>query len=503
MHMRRDIALLVGVVLLCHARRQVWWCDVFVPRIPHELVRGRSYGALAPRTPTRSRRHQFFNSAATDKRRWTSNQAKIGADVPRRPAATPLWTLKATQLLIFGANVSLARYVVVFYDALGFSRRLMGVLLVVFPLASFCGAMFWSAFVDRTGEYKGTLIGTSVAGVIIVLFIWLVAKRITFPVLAALTALHGFFAAPSGPIVDALCLKVLAERGPSDEGYGDQRLWSAIGWGLMALVCGRLVDVFGTSAIFFSYATLVMANVFIIGTWMPASATSSAKATARAGGASSPAASAAEGTAGTSWRDILGRFDAVWLLANLVVYGALMALVENYLNVFLLQDFVGCPKVLLGAATAVMCLFEIPVFKLIGRCWTEDRSSLIAVLTAAEVLLAVRCVLYAVLPRSRPWLVLLVEPLHGFTFAAMWCASVEFARRIAPAGAEAKMQALANGLFYNVSFAAGSLLWGFLVQHPPAGFGFTASFWLDAACILGWLAFWRAGWVVARRRRWL
>jgi hypothetical protein len=39
----------------------------------------------------------------------------------------------------------------------------------------------------------------------------------------------------------------------------------------------------------------------------------------------------------------------------------------------------------------------------------------------------------------------LVEPLHGFTFAAAWCATVPYASRLALPGTEAKMQALING----------------------------------------------------------
>jgi len=38
-----------------------------------------------------------------------------------------------------------------------------------------------------------------------------------------------------------------------------------------------------------------------------------------------------------------------------------------------------------------------------------------------------------------------VEPLHGFTFAAVWCATVTYASRLAPPGREANMQALING----------------------------------------------------------
>lgn len=40
---------------------------------------------------------------------------------------------------------------------------------------------------------------------------------------------------------------------------------------------------------------------------------------------------------------------------------------------------------------------------------------------------------------------LFVEPLHGFTFAAVWCATVAYASRLARPGTEAKMQAMING----------------------------------------------------------
>jgi len=118
----------------------------------------------------------------------------------------------------------------------------------------------------------------------------------------------------------------------------------------------------------------------------------------------------------------------------------------------------------------------------------------------AELVLALRCVLYAILPRSQPWLVLLVEPLHGFTFAAMWCATVEYARKLAVPGTEATLQALVNGLFYQISAAAGSLLWGLVVQRPPRGLGFTKCFLLDAVLIVGWLVIFRAGQRLSQRR---
>jgi len=414
-------------------------------------------------------------------------QAEVGAQAGSSVSArrTPLWTLKALQMLIFAANVCLMRYLMFFYDKINLSRAVMGMLFVVLPMTSFLGGLFWSGVVDRCSSFKGTLVFTSLCSIAAVFAYLVPSVQERLPLLVGVTALHGFFAGPSSPLVDGLCLKVLSEQTDTKEGYGDQRLWSAVGWGGMALIAGKLVDCFGCPAMFLSFGAIVALNVGIVLMYMPSGGSAAAN---RAQGSSS------------SLLPVLLRFESSWLLLNIVIYGVLMALVENFLNVFLLQDFVGGSPQLLGAATLVMCAFEIPVFKYIGGIWKSGRATLVDVLTAAEFVLAARCVLYAILPRHLPWLVLLIEPLHGFTFAAMWCATVEYARRLAPPGSEAKMQAVVNGLFSYVALGTGSLLWGFVVRRPPMGLGFTASFYLDAGLILVWLAVWKLGWRYSRSR---
>lgn len=41
----------------------------------------------------------------------------------------------------------------------------MGILLVLMPMMSFIGGLFWSMIVDRTGSYRGVLTTTSLLGV--------------------------------------------------------------------------------------------------------------------------------------------------------------------------------------------------------------------------------------------------------------------------------------------------------------------------------------------------
>lgn len=406
-------------------------------------------------------------------------------DVAKPTNRTPLWTLKVTQMLLFAANVCLIRFITVYYHDLGLSRKLMGILLVLMPTMSFLGGLFWSVIVDRTGSYRGVLTTTSLLGVTTIFGYLLPQAATSLPLLVLITLLHGFFTAPAGPIVDGLCLKVLSEQKVSKEAYGDQRLWSAVGWGAMALVAGKLVDIYGTKCIFFCYAILVGLNVLVIQLFIHDS-DDHGPVTKR------PQVSLRQ------WLQTLLEFEPMWMLTNLLIYGVLVALIENFLNVFIVQDFDHAPKVILGAATAVMCAFEIPVFKYISKLWTERGYGLVAVLGFSELVMALRCFLYGIIPRNQPWLVLLVEPLHGFTFAAAWCATVTYASRLALPGTEAKMQALINGLNFNVAFALGSFAWGCASQNPPAGLGFTRCFFLDAALTAGWLAIWASGFAAAR-----
>lgn len=194
-------------------------------------------------------------------------------------------------------------------------------------------------------------------------------------------------------------------------------------------------------------------------------------------------------------------FDVLWFFANLIVYGLAMSVVESFLLVFLNEDFNDTPKVLLGASTTVMCLFEVPVFRYIDSLWAERKERLTSVLMACKLVLAFRCFCYTLLPASNPWLVLLIEPLHGFTFAAMWSATVEYGQRIAPPGCVARMQALVNGIYYQIAMGIGTAMWGPLVMQPPGGLGFQNCFRLDAAGIILWGLIWQAGLMIRRRRQ--
>jgi len=241
----------------------------------------------------------------------------------------------------------------------------------------------------------------------------------------------------------------------------------------------KLMDLFGVKTMFISFAVLISATVGIILVCFPARR---------------KARTPPPGAAPLS----MWRFEVLWFFANLMVYGIGMSLVENFLAVYLIREFESVTNFLIGSTIAVMCLFEVPVFLYFKHI--VAKLSLTATLTGCYFIFAIRCVLYAFLPADQPYLVLLIEPLHGITFALMWSCSIEYGRRLAPPGSEAKMQALVNGLYAQLSMGLGSMIWGRVTEDAPLGIGFRNAFLLDAAVMMTWCLVWNAAWCVYRRR---
>merc|ERR1719336_1573086 len=112
---------------------------------------------------------------------------------------------------------------------------------------------------------------------------------------------------------------------------------------------------------------------------------------------------------------------------------------------------------------------------------------------SCHLIQALRCWLYAIMPSNMAWLVLVIGSLQGVTFAAMWVAAMEYAKRLSTEKTLATMSSLTNGVYYQISMAVGSIIWGQVVEVPPTGIGFRSSFNLDAIVLIIWAIVWCAG----------
>merc|ERR1740121_722150 len=189
---------------------------------------------------------------------------------------------------------------------------------------------------------------------------------------------------------------------------------------------GQIIDSFGLNAMFAGFAIIQFANVGIVVGWMP----SPKKATPTPAGEQ---AEAAPQEPKPGILKLLSNFGVFWSFANLFIYGICTCLIENFLFVYLVQEFDNVSNFILGSSVTVMCIFEIPVFKYVGP-WLErqpqgSQRAITITLVLCLIIQALRCWLYAIMPRDMAWLVLVIGVLQGVTFAAMWVAAMEYAKR--------------------------------------------------------------------------
>jgi len=115
--------------------------------------------------------------------------------------------------------------------------------------------------------------------------------------------------------------------------------------------------------------------------------------------------------------------DLMAFLAASACVGSGFGFVMSFLFVFIVRGLGGAAT-LCGLALFVECAVEVPVMRAADGLLARHGSKTLVVVVL--LLYAARCAGYALLTYfpGRPWLVLLVEPLHGITFALFYTAGV-------------------------------------------------------------------------------
>lgn len=399
-----------------------------------------------------------------------------------------------------------------YFASIGLERNLIGILTFSGMGVTFLGQQFWSFIIDWLGDFKTVLVATQIAATTTLFFYTLPVVQENIVLVFTVAIVNTFLSSTGGTIIDALCMstlkqwdqrKKMQERAnlgftqrtlaAASVSYGETRLYSAIGWGGMSLLMGWLIDTFGMPAMFAGFAAIQATNVFIVVVFMQNPEKDNAGEVPQTPGARDLEVS----SKGCSKYRSVCSVSAGLFFSNLMVYGMCMCLIENFLFIFLVQEFTPQPSnFMLGGSTTVMCLFEIPVFAYLGP-WLEKQpkdsdKAFTTVLFTCQIITAARCVLYALMPRNMAWLAVVIGCLQGISFAAMWTASMEYAKRLATSDTLATMTSLTGGIYYSLSMGFGSLVWGVMVDSKT-GVGFTKSFYLDSAAMMVWSAIWLSG----------
>lgn len=344
-----------------------------------------------------------------------------------------IWS-KAFYFCFYAAAAALLPFLALHYENLGLSGSQIGFLAGIPPLVSLAGAPLWGALADTSRRHK-TILSIAIIGTITLA---LMLSQITiFAYLIPFVAVYALFFSPIIPLTDNAVMALLAER---KDQYGRQRIWGAIGWGLVAPLIGRLIETSGLIWAFWGYAGIMLISLFVAQK-IPFHQISSQPPFFR------------------GIRKLLS--NRSWLLFLFLVFagGAGQAVIHNFL--FLHMNDLGASKTMMGFALTVATLSELPIFFFSDRLLTRWSAKGLFVFATGVYIIRVMVLSFITTPR----LILVTQLFHGLNFSIMWVAGVSYADEIAPLGLGATVQGLFSGIFMGISTAIGALLGGMLYQN--------------------------------------
>lgn len=345
----------------------------------------------------------------------------------------------AFYFMYFGALSFLMPFLALYYQSAGYSGSQIGLLTGIAPLITLVGGPFWTGVADSTRRHK-TIITAAIAAAIGLAL--LVPHINSFAILFGLVVLFSFFSSPIVSLADSATMFMLGEE---KHRYGQIRLWGSVGWGLVALLAGNIIEQFGLDWPFYGYA-IGMGGALLVAITLhfPLQKT---------------AASFKKGIS-----TLLSSKNWMLFLLMVLLGGIGMATVNSYLFVYM--GNLGLNNTLMGLALTISTLSEIPVMFFASRFLKRFNPR--DLLLASLIIIGARLLLYAV--STQAWQILLIQLIHGFTFPLIWMAGVSYADKVAPPGLSATAQGMFGSTLMGVGAALGGLLGGLLLQYfNPAG----------------------------------
>jgi MFS transporter, PPP family, 3-phenylpropionic acid transporter len=329
----------------------------------------------------------------------------------------------------------------------GFDALQIGLLMSVFAALRIVGPPAYAWWADASGRPLQLLRGAALASI---------ACALAFPELDSLLAVAlvlAVYSALWNGVMSIYDAHVLEQLGADAGRYGLLRLWGSVGFIASSLAAGAWLG--GEQVASLPYALAGMIAL----TWLALLGIGPGRTMPRRGRPASlrPAL-----------RDPRVRVFLAVSFLMLLSHGAYYGFFSLYLELH------GYSPTVIGVLWAWAVLAEISVFLLAPRLLA--RCSLRRLTLAALAATVLRWVLIATLPGQAAVMVL-AQALHLASFGLFHLCSVNLARRLFPAGAAARAQALHGSIGYGLGGMLGAVLSGWIWQvvGPSAAFGAAAA----------------------------
>jgi PPP family 3-phenylpropionic acid transporter len=354
-------------------------------------------------------------------------------------------TTKGSRLGLFLAQVfywagmaAVIPYLSVFYESIHLKGGQIGQLHSIPMFVSLFSSVGLAFLSDRLRQHKRVLL-VCILGLVAALFV--IPQLSAFTALVPVILMYSIFNTPIIPILDQMILSALDDPG----NYGRIRVGGSIGWGIMVIATGYLIDRLQVGLSFIFYIDILLLSfLFILILFLPHEETS---------GASSRESVTLQKLIG-----MLKQPGFLIFLLIIIIWGFGQAAIDGFL--FLHIKHLGGSASLMGISMSVSLIGEIIVFLFSSRI--QRRIGTMPMVLLAFVVLFAWLVGLSLIrdPNAIPFF----QIFGGSGFALLHSGSVAYVNSRAPKGLGTTAQAIRGGTFSGVGVGFGVIFSGWIYE---------------------------------------
>ncbi|MFU1795877.1 MFS transporter [Paenibacillus azoreducens] len=374
-----------------------------------------------------------------------------------------LMPLKAFNFLIYGTMVIFTSFFQLYLQDAGMNKFEIGTLMALGPLVSLLANPFWTIWSDRLQNTRRILLVMMTGTLLLIQFVFHAG---TYNMVYLATILFFFFQSPLFAQSNTLTLGYVADQ---PQKFGTFRNWGSIGWAVVAVSAGLLIDQIGISRLSLlvtAILLLAMGTVLLL----PSRKMPSATPPIRLRGFTHFA---------------INRYFVAFILLGILVS------VPNVMNNTFMSLYItelGGSKTMVGFAVFLSSFLEIAVLVLFHRFLKRSLATLIGCLALVSILFCIRWLLMA--EASNPLEIALIQIMHCITFGGYFFVGTQVVSQLVPPVHRASAQSLFTLTWSGISAVAGSLAGGWLYQNFGGATMYNMGFLLALFGAIGFGAMW-------------
>ncbi len=370
----------------------------------------------------------------------------------------PYWRLSSFYFFYFAFIGVMAPYWPLFLQSRGFGAFEIGVLMSLLHVMRIFAPNLWGHLADRSGRRMAWV---QIATLATLLGFCLVFWLQSFWGMFLMMVLVSFFWSGALPLVEANTLTHLGEH---SHRYGRIRLWGSVGFILVVIGVGDLLDHQPVTVL--PWAILVLlAGTVVTARFMPEAAVRHSDAETVPLG------------------EILRRPKVLALFAAAILMAAAHGPYYTFFTVHLVNT--GYSKSAAGWLWALGVILEIGIFLIMPRVFARIRVETVLLVTLLAAVLRFVLIGWWVDVMA---VLLFAQVLHALTFGAYHAAAMALIHRWFRGRVQARGQALYNSIAFGIGGSLGSLYSGAIWDAWGAGITFSVA---SACAMLAAVVFWR------------